>query len=106
MSATTHEAGPLFLHPDSPAWETPFYWRKNNEHSLRSKHIATEGDVELVRSWMGFCFDDHTECQDRELQHLRGTIQILLIDAKTLCLVNALTSYRYLALSYVWYVYI
>ena len=58
---------------------------------------------------MNFCFDNHLRSSDsldgcalRSYGYGTSKAPIILIDTGRLCLINALTSYRFVALSYVW----
>lgn len=71
-----------------------------------SSYILTAAETRVVKRWLTLCVDYHEKCTVSQLKPDFGEdARILLIDTKKLCLVKALTSYRYLALSYVWYVF-
>ena len=90
------------LNPDSKQYEHFFLELDEVKRVRSSHHVASEAEVLQVQAWMNFCFHNHTDCADRELQRRFPTSQkILLIDTLRLCLVNGRTSYRYFALSYV-----
>jgi hypothetical protein len=71
---------------------------------MSTSEIVLDGQrLELLQSWINYCIDWHQECGRRELALVfPESVGILLIDVKRMCLVNAATKFRYLALSYVW----
>lgn len=87
----------------APEYSTLWRWNERNERSRQSDSIIDEEWVELFSSWMNWCFENHEECGQRELDSVFSDAEdILLIDTGRLCLTKAQTNYRYMALSYVW----
>lgn len=57
----------------------------------------------LLYRWLSYCIHRHPACGERELSKVYPErVEIILIDVKQMCLFNAATNVRYLALSYVW----
>ena len=74
-----------------------------NTRYRRSNHLLGDVWSRILQTWISSCIDLHRECGTRELASVfPETTDILLIDARRLCLVKAQTSHRYIALSYVW----
>lgn len=63
---------------------------------------GSQVDTTLLRSWLDSCERSHGTCSGRPSQEDRPTFTLLLIDVKERRLVEASSSSRYLALSYVW----
>jgi heterokaryon incompatibility protein (HET) len=73
--------------------------------AIPSTQVADDQIVKQIRLWLTFCLDHHKmACGNAELVESKFSPdeEILLIDVRRLCLFRGLTSYRYLALSYVW----
>jgi hypothetical protein len=92
--------------PNSYKYRKLYLNQENAKRCRPSSHILTVTESRVVKRWLTLCVDYHEKCTVSQLKPDFGEdARILLIDTKRLCLVKALTSYRYLALSYVWYVF-
>jgi hypothetical protein len=62
--------------------------------------------AELVVRWLSYCLDEHTQgfdCSSRELSDIFSDDEtIVLVDVVRLKLVEGKTSFKYVALSYIW----
>lgn len=58
-------------------------------------------DVDLARSWIKTCIDDHSSCRGEE-QMSKQSLRIRLIDTTRSCIIDAPEDCEYAALSYVW----
>jgi hypothetical protein len=78
-------------------------WSEANKRAKPSNYIIDHEWTSTLKSWIHHCISCHRECTKRELASVfPSSANILLIDTGRLCLVKARTSYRYIALSYVW----
>lgn len=87
---------------DSAAYKELFLHPQRDHQFPSLAGVASEDEVKLIKAWLKFCTDDHHECANRDLQHFSDSEPILLIDTARLCIIDGRTSYRYVALSYVW----
>ena len=70
--------------------------------AFANKNISLS-QARIIKNWIEFCFENHRRCHKRDLELLfDDNMEIFLIDVARMSLVQATTSARYLALSYVW----
>jgi hypothetical protein len=84
-------------------------WRESASypHARPSSGVTNPEIICMIRKRLDFCLGNHrgepVDCHRRELNGIfKGDEEILLIDVRRLCLFKGLTSFRYVALSYVW----
>lgn len=88
---------------DSSAYIALVEWPRQHKRSQQSPNDLVSKFAEIVGRWREFCFGNHSFCCIRELRSIfPDDIEILLVDTARLCLIRGRTTYRYLALSYVW----
>ncbi|OAL43104.1 HET-domain-containing protein [Pyrenochaeta sp. DS3sAY3a] len=76
---------------------------EDDPQAKRTWGKVTQPVVNRVKDWLHYCTEEHDFCHRRELDGLfSDSEEIYLIDVKQLRIVNALTSHRYVALSYIW----